>query len=70
MPGRGGLSWHAWTMTMADFGPERPGHASETREMAEHGRREHDTHVVSTRRFLIFLSLLVIAFAVFFIARA
>lgn len=55
---------------MADFGPERPGHASETREMAEHGRREHDTHVVSTRRFLIFLSLLVIAFAVFFIARA
>lgn len=55
---------------MADLGPERPGQASETREWAEHGRREHDAHVVSNRRFLIFLSLLVIALAVFFIVRA
>ena len=70
MPGWGGLSWHACTMTMADLGPERPGQASETREMAEHGRREHDAHVVSNRRFLIFLSLLVIALAVFFVVRA
>jgi len=57
-------------MTMADLGPERPGKASETREWAEHDRRQHDAHVVSNRRFLIFLSLLVIALAVFFIIRA
>lgn len=57
-------------MTMADFGPERPGAPSETREWADRDRRRHDAQVVSNRRFLIFLSLLVIALALFFILRA
>lgn len=57
-------------MTMADLGPERPGAASETRQWAEHERRRHDAQVVSNRRFLIFLSLIVIALSLFFILRA
>lgn len=70
MPGRGGLSWHACTMTMADLGPERPGQASETREWADQGRREHEPHVVSNRRFLILLSVIAIGLAVVFFIRA
>lgn len=30
---------HTWGMTMPDL-PERPGHASETRQMVERGRTE------------------------------
>ncbi len=57
-------------MTMADLGPERPGQASETRAWADDGRRHHDAHMVSNRRFLILLSLIAIGLAVFFIVRA
>lgn len=70
MPGRAGLSWHACIMTMADLGPERPGLASETREWADRGRRDQEAQAVSNRRFVIFLVLIVIALAVFFILRA
>ncbi len=56
-------------MTMIDLGPERPGgHASETRQWAEHGRIA-ENHDVSNRRFLIALAAIVVALVMFFVLR-
>jgi hypothetical protein len=54
-------------MTMIDLGPERPGHASETREMGEQGRAQtHRGEVdVSGRRFWIAFAIIVVVIAVF-----
>lgn len=60
---------HTFLMTMIDLGPERPsGHASETRQWADHGRTSEDHHV-STRRFLIMLAIILVALVMFFALR-
>lgn len=58
---------HSSTMTMIDLGPERPGHASETREMGERDRAEtHQSDVqVSGPRFVIALVIISAAIAAF-----
>ena len=55
-------------MTMADLGPERPGHASDTRRMSDVDRIVHPTRV-SGRMFWIVLVLIVAAVVVFFVVR-
>lgn len=54
-------------MTMIDLGPERPGQASETRQMGEQGRAQtHKGEVdVSGRQFWIAFAIIVVAIAVF-----
>ncbi len=60
---------HTEGMTMIDLGPERPGgHASETRQWADHGRNAHDHHL-SNRRFLLMLAIIVVALVMFFALR-
>ncbi len=55
---------------MMDLGPERPGgHASETREWADHGRTAASDHELSNRRFLILLAIIVVALVMFFVLR-
>jgi len=54
-------------MTMIDLGPERPGQASETRQMGDKGRAEtHQGDVnVSGRQFVIWLVVIAAGIAVF-----
>ena len=53
-------------MTMPDLGSERPGEATETRQLAERGRTEPGGETnVSDRQFLIALAVIVIVIAVF-----
>lgn len=53
-------------MTMLDLGPERPGPASETRQMGEQGRRAATEQAhVSGRSFWIALLVIAVAIAVF-----
>ncbi|MFN0251071.1 MAG: hypothetical protein ACKV2T_29620 [Kofleriaceae bacterium] len=54
-------------MTMIDLGPERPGPASDTRQMGEQGRAQtHKGDVdVSSRQFWIAFSIIVVVIAVF-----
>lgn len=54
---------------MPDLGPERPGQASETRQMVERGRTETGAEV-SGRAFVIALMLIVVAIAVFALLRS
>lgn len=49
-------------MTVPDFGPERPGHASETRQMVERGRTGAEEPEISGRAFVI--GLVIVAFAI------
>ena len=49
---------------MPDLGAERPGEATETRQMAERQRTESGAHV-SDRRFLIALAVILGAIVVF-----
>jgi hypothetical protein len=55
-------------MTMADLGPERPGQASDTRQMSDVDRILQPTRV-SGRTFWIALVLIVVAIVVFFVVR-
>jgi len=55
-------------MTMADLGPERPGQASDTRQMSDVDRVVHPTRV-SGRAFWIALVLILAALGVFFVVR-
>ena len=54
-------------MTMIDLGPERPGPASETRQMGEQGRaKTHQGEVdVSGRQFWIAFAVIAVAIAIF-----
>jgi hypothetical protein len=54
---------HTIRMTMPDIGQERPGQASETRQMVERGRTENGTKV-SNPAFLIALGVIVVGIAV------
>lgn len=56
-------------MTMLDLGPERPGHASETREWADGGRAATETPRVSNRSFVIALAVILVALVVFALLR-
>lgn len=48
-------------MTRVDLKGQRPDEATETRGMAEQGRREEDVHVdVSNRTFLIILVVMIV----------
>ncbi len=53
---------------MLDLGPERPGQASETRQMTEADRAMHPTGV-SGRAFWVFLVAIVAAIVMFFVLR-
>jgi hypothetical protein len=54
-------------MTAPDFGSERPGHASETRQLVEYGRTAPGVHV-SGRAFWIALAVIVVAIVLFGLA--
>jgi hypothetical protein len=54
-------------MTVPDFGSERPGPASETRQLVEHGRTAPAGHV-SGRTFWIALAAIVVAVVLFGLA--
>lgn len=59
---------HAQCMTRVDLKGQRPDEATETRGMAEQGRREEDVSAhasanVSNRTFVILLVVLVVVFA-------
>lgn len=54
-------------MTVPDFGSERPGQASETRQLVEYGRTAPGGHV-SGRAFWIALAVIVVAIAGFALA--
>ncbi|HWU86834.1 MAG TPA: hypothetical protein VN253_06150 [Kofleriaceae bacterium] len=54
-------------MTAPDFGPERPGPASETRRLVEYGRTAAGGHV-SGRAFWIALAAIVLAIVLFGLA--
>ena len=59
---------HTTHMTMPDLGPERPGQASDTRQMVEHDRaRTADIANVSNPAFLIALAVIVIGIVVVFL---
>lgn len=47
-------------MTLPDLGPERPGHASETRQMVERRRATETGGEVSNPAFLIALGVIVV----------
>jgi hypothetical protein len=51
-------------MTVPDFGSERPGQASETRQLVEYGRSTPGAHV-SGRAFWIALAVIVVAIVLF-----
>lgn len=55
-------------MTMADLGPERPGQASDTRQMSDVDRVIQPARV-SGRLFWVALALIVMGVAVFFVVR-
>ncbi len=55
-------------MTMADLGPERPGQASDTRQMSDVERASQPARV-SGRLFWVALALIVMGVAVFFVVR-
>lgn len=55
-------------MTMADLGPERPGQASDTRQMSDVDRTIQRARV-SGRVFWVSLALIVMGVAVFFVVR-
>ena len=55
-------------MTMADLGPERPGEASDTRQMSDVDRVVQPARV-SGRLFWVALALIVMGVAVFFVVR-
>jgi hypothetical protein len=50
---------HTTAMTLPDLGPERPGQASETREMVERRRATETGAEVSNQAFLIALGVIV-----------
>ena len=52
-------------MTVPDLGPERPGHASETREMVERMRTESGGATVSGRSFWIAFAVIAVVIALF-----
>lgn len=55
-------------MTVPDLGPERPGAASETRQMGERSRTEAGQPNVSGRSFLIALVVIAAAIVAFALA--
>ncbi len=55
-------------MTMIDLGPERPGQASETRQMSDLDRTIAPARV-SGRTFWILLALIVVGLVLFFVVR-
>lgn len=55
-------------MTMADLGPERPGQASDTRQMSEVDRALQPARV-SGRVFWVALAMIIMGVAVFFVVR-
>lgn len=52
-------------MTVPDFGPERPGQASETRQMVERGRTGAEAPEISGRAFAVGLVIVLLAIAAF-----
>ena len=52
---------HTTSMTLPDLGPERPGQASETREMVERRRATETGGEVSNPAFLIALGVILAA---------
>jgi len=55
---------HTSDMTLPDLGQERPGQASETRQMVEHRRATETGAEVSNRSFLIALAVIVVGIVV------
>ena len=55
---------HTTGMTLPDLGQERPGDASETRQLVEHRRATETGTEVSNRSFLIALAVVVLAIVV------
>jgi hypothetical protein len=51
-------------MTLPDIGQERPGDASETRQLVEHRRATETGAEVSNRSFLIALAVIVIGIVI------
>ena len=58
---------HTTRMTLPDLGPERPGQASETREMVERRRATETGAEVSNPAFLIALGVIIALIVVFFL---
>jgi hypothetical protein len=58
---------HTNGMTLPDLGPERPGQASETRQMVETRRATETGGEVSNPAFLIALGLIVALFVIAFL---
>jgi hypothetical protein len=59
---RGAPLVHTPRVTLPDFGPERPGQASDTRQMVERGRTETGGDI-SSRTFVIALAVIAIGIA-------
>lgn len=55
-------------MTMVDLGPERPGQASDTRQMSDVDRVIEPTRL-SGRVFWVALTLIILGVAIFFVVR-
>jgi hypothetical protein len=66
--GEAPVSSYTCDMTMADLGPERPGQASDTRQMSDVDRVIQPARV-SGRVFWVALALIVMGVAVFFVVR-
>ena len=66
--GEAPVSSYTCAMTMMDLGPERPGQASDTRQMSEIDRAVHPTRV-SGRLFWVTLALILMGVAIFFVVR-
>lgn len=58
---------HTTGMTLPDLGPERPGQASETRQMVETRRATETGGEVSSPAFLIALGVIVLALVIAFL---
>lgn len=54
---------HTSRMTLPDLGPERPGQASETRQMVERGRTETGGEI-SNPTFLVALAVIIVGLVV------
>ena len=58
---------HTTDMTLPDLGPERPGQASETREMVDRRRATETGAEVSNPAFVIALAVIVVGIVVVFL---
>ncbi len=66
--GEAPVSSYTYAMTMADLGPERPGQASDTRQMSDVDRVIQPARV-SGRLFWVAVTLIILGVAVFFVVR-